>query len=65
VKRLPWLVAAVMAYETYAVETHNAPTISHIVRTTRQHFWSKCPTCGQELVHARPRYRGYMRVAGR
>lgn len=61
---LPWLLAAVAFYEAWAVHNHT-PTISQIVRQTRQHFWTHCPTCGNPLIHNRTPYRGYLKIEER
>jgi hypothetical protein len=45
VRRLPWLIAAAMAYEAYAVETGHAPKITALVHLAVRHFLPHCPGC--------------------
>lgn len=44
-RRLPWLVAAAMAYEAYAVETGHAPKITALVHLAVRHFRPHCQGC--------------------
>lgn len=54
------LAAAIGLYEAYAVKSHRAPTITHLVHATRLHFMPPCPRCGVKVLGSRrPQYRGW------
>lgn len=63
-KPVPWIIAAVAAYEAYAAGTRRAPTITQLVHRARHHFRPvHCPGCRCKPAPIVPRRRTYRNPA--